>query len=84
MSMTITLKPETELLVQQELDSGHFGDVDELILRGVQAWREMCGVSRNLEQRRDAVARMLEFAEKNRTPLEDVSVKDLIHEGHRL
>jgi len=27
---------------------------------------------------------MLNFVEKNRTVLKDISVKELIHEGHRL
>jgi hypothetical protein len=32
----------------------------------------------------DAVREMLDFVEKNRTPLQDISVKQLIREGHRL
>src|SRR5262249_51291849 len=38
--MTINLKPETERLVQQELQNGHFRPVDEMIVEGVQARRE--------------------------------------------
>lgn len=34
------LKPETEQLVQEEISSGHFHSVDELITEGVYAWRE--------------------------------------------
>ncbi len=34
------LKPETERLVQEEIKSGHFDSVDELIVKGVHAWRE--------------------------------------------
>ena len=34
------LKPETEQLVQEEISSGHFHSVDELIVEGVYAWRE--------------------------------------------
>jgi hypothetical protein len=33
---------------------------------------------------REAVREMLSFVEKNRVRLEGVSVKELIHEGHRL
>jgi len=33
---------------------------------------------------REAVREMLAFVEKNRVRLEGVSVKELIHEGHRL
>jgi Arc/MetJ-type ribon-helix-helix transcriptional regulator len=38
--MTIDIKPETERVVREELRDGHFRSVDELILSGVQAWRE--------------------------------------------
>ena len=38
------LKPETERLVQEEIRSGHFHSVDELIVQGVYAWREKNGV----------------------------------------
>ena len=38
--MTVELKPETERLVQEELQSGHVRTVDELIVEGVQAVRE--------------------------------------------
>jgi Arc/MetJ-type ribon-helix-helix transcriptional regulator len=40
MSMTITLKPETERLVQEEIQRGHFHSVDEVIVQGVYALRE--------------------------------------------
>jgi len=36
----VQLKPETEQLVQEEISSGHFHSVDELITEGVYAWRE--------------------------------------------
>jgi len=38
--MSIELKPETERLVQEEMRNGNFHSVDELIVEGVQAWRE--------------------------------------------
>jgi Arc/MetJ-type ribon-helix-helix transcriptional regulator len=38
--VTLQLKPETEQLVQEEIRSGHFHSVDELIVEGVRAWRE--------------------------------------------
>ena len=38
--MTIQLKPETERIVQEELQSGHFQTVDDLIVESVHAWRE--------------------------------------------
>jgi len=38
--VTVQLKPETERLVEEEIRSGHFHSVDELIVAGVRAWRE--------------------------------------------
>jgi Arc/MetJ-type ribon-helix-helix transcriptional regulator len=43
--VTVHLKPETERLVQEEIRSGHFDSVDELIVQGVNAWREKHQVS---------------------------------------
>jgi Arc/MetJ-type ribon-helix-helix transcriptional regulator len=37
--MMVDLNPETERLVQEEINSGHFRSVDELITTGVHAWR---------------------------------------------
>lgn len=39
-AMTIRIKPETEQLVKEELQSGHFRSVDEIIVEGVQARRQ--------------------------------------------
>ena len=38
--MTVELNSETERLVQEEIQRGHFHTVDELIKEGVYAWRE--------------------------------------------
>ena len=41
----IELKPETEQLVQEEIQRGHFHSVDDLIVQSVSAWREVHQVS---------------------------------------
>ena len=38
--MTVELKPETERLVQEEIQKGSVHSVDEIIVRGVRALRE--------------------------------------------
>jgi Arc/MetJ-type ribon-helix-helix transcriptional regulator len=38
--MSIEIKPETERLIQEEIQKGHFRSVDEIIIEGVQARRE--------------------------------------------
>jgi len=42
----VKLQPETERLVEDEIKSGHFDTVDELIVQGVEAWREKHQVGR--------------------------------------
>jgi Arc/MetJ-type ribon-helix-helix transcriptional regulator len=83
--MTINVKPETERLVQEEIQNGHFRSVDEIIVEGVQAWREKHR-SRAIgsEQRRKAVEEALAFAKDKAIPLGGISIRDLIHEGHRM
>jgi len=36
----VQIKPETERLVLEEINRGHFHSVGELIVEGVYAWRE--------------------------------------------
>jgi Arc/MetJ-type ribon-helix-helix transcriptional regulator len=83
--MTINVKPETEQLVQEEIQNGHFRSVDEIIVEGVQSWREKHRSKQmGSEQRRKAVEDALAFAKDKAIPLGDISIKELIHEGHRL
>jgi len=83
--MTINVKPETEQLVQEEIQRGHFRSVDEIIVEGVQAWREKHRSKEiGLEQRRKAVGDALAFATHKAIPLSGISIKELIHEGHWL
>jgi len=85
--MHINLTPEQERIVNDELRSGHFRSVEEVIAMALAALREkerksLAGNS-NGEQE-SAVREMLSFVAENRTPLQGISVKQLIREGHRL
>jgi Arc/MetJ-type ribon-helix-helix transcriptional regulator len=67
--MTIDISPEAERVVREEIDSGHFRSVDELILSSVRAWRKhhlsrAQGRSRanGKEKARDFVIRGMESA----------------------
>jgi Arc/MetJ-type ribon-helix-helix transcriptional regulator len=89
--MTIHLKSETEKLVREEIERGHFQSVDDLILRSVRAWQEKYAEdaargseASPAEHHRAAVERALEFARYRAIPLKGISVKELLHEGHRL
>jgi hypothetical protein len=80
--MTINIKPETERLVQEELQSGHFRSVDEMIVEGVCARREGKPLSRDVSRktRAEAVAHIRELRQGNRLPA-GMTIKDLINEG---
>jgi Arc/MetJ-type ribon-helix-helix transcriptional regulator len=85
--MNVNLTPEQERIVDDELRSGHFRSVEEVIATALAALRdrERSSITRssNGDQKR-AVQEMLKFVAENRTPLQGVSVKQLIREGHRL
>ncbi len=83
--MAVTLNPEQERIVNEELRSGQYRNAEEVIWRALAALREKARdrAAEPAKQRRRAVQDMLEFAERNRTVLHDVSIKELIHEGHR-
>jgi Arc/MetJ-type ribon-helix-helix transcriptional regulator len=86
-AITINLTLEQETIVKEELKSGHFRAAEEVISQALHALLKAApssSTSVDNGSRREAVREMLNFAEKNRTPLQGVSVKELIHEGHRL
>jgi Arc/MetJ-type ribon-helix-helix transcriptional regulator len=85
--MNINLTPEQERIVNDELKSGHFRSAEEVIAQALVALREkehspLVGDSDGRHE--GAVREMLNFVEENRTPLQGISVKQLIREGHRL
>lgn len=85
--MNISLTPAQEKIVKEELKTGHFHSVEEVIGEALEALREKergGAAAASNDGQRAAVREMLAFAEKNRVRLEGISVKELIHEGHRL
>jgi Arc/MetJ-type ribon-helix-helix transcriptional regulator len=85
--MKIHLPPELEKIVNEELKFGHFRTAEEVIAEALQALRDKeksSPASLGNGAEREAVREMLDFVEKNRVRLGDISVKELIHEGHRL
>ncbi len=56
--MAVELKPETERLVQEEIQKGYVQSVDELIVQGVHALREK---SKTAETRRKPRKNLADF-----------------------
>jgi Arc/MetJ-type ribon-helix-helix transcriptional regulator len=85
--MNVNLTPEQERIVNDELRSGHFRSVEEVIATALSALRERERISLTGNSNGDqesAVREMLNFVAENRVPLQGISVKQLIREGHRL
>ena len=84
--MNINLTCEQEKIIHEELQSGRFRTAEEVIAEALLALRERgqsASAGPNGAQR-EAVRQMLAFVEENHVHLEGVTVKELIHEGHRL
>lgn len=84
--MNMNLIPEQEKTVKDELKSGHFHTIEEVIAQALQVLSEKdlsAGAGRPKGAQREAVLEMIAFVEKSRVRLEGVSVKELIPEGYR-
>ena len=85
--MNVKLTPEHEKIIKEELESGHFRSIEELMGKALQVLREKelaLSTPPSNGWQQEAVREMVDFVEKNRVRLDGVSVKQLIHEGHRL
>jgi Arc/MetJ-type ribon-helix-helix transcriptional regulator len=79
--VTVELKPEQERIIQQQLASGQFKSVDEVLATALSKLPEI--VDNDLDTG-DAVRRVIEFAEKRFVKLPPgETIGDLVHEGHR-
>ena len=82
--MTIEVKPETERLVREEIESGHIRSIDDLIVAGVHAVRARTSSTGRRDtqgQCADAAARLREL--RKGVTLGGLRIRDLAHEGHR-
>ena len=78
--MAVTLNPDQERIVNEEMRSGQYRSAEEVIWQALTALREKARVrATEPTERRRAVQDMLDFAQRNRTPLHDISIKELIH-----
>jgi Arc/MetJ-type ribon-helix-helix transcriptional regulator len=82
--VNIRLNPHSEQLLKEQLAHGGFHSPEEVIERALEAFAQRKSVAAG-EGQREAVRDMLDFVKQNRVRLETgLSVKDLIHEGHRV
>jgi putative addiction module CopG family antidote len=76
--MPIQLSPETERLVEQEIASGRFHSVDEIIQQGV---RTLDSEEERWRKHRQAVEWIQDFAKNKARPLKGITIKEMIEEG---
>jgi Arc/MetJ-type ribon-helix-helix transcriptional regulator len=80
--MTITLKPDTERLINEELKRGHYKDAEEVIQRALQTLHATHQVSSSqMHECQEAAAHIREL--RNGVTLVGLNIQDLIHEGHK-
>ena len=80
-SMTIVLKPDQEKAIQEAINAGFIGSVDEFIDTAIGALPRNSGEQ---SSRANAVRRMQEFGETHKLNLGERISRKLFHEGHRI
>jgi Arc/MetJ-type ribon-helix-helix transcriptional regulator len=81
-TMTITLKPDTERLINEELKSGQYKDAEEVIQRALQTLHAAHQAPpTQVHECQEAAARIREL--RQGVTLGGLSIKDLIHAGHK-
>lgn len=76
--MTLELKPEQERMIQEQIASGQFRSVDEVLTTA------LARLPQNRRSNRNAVARMIEFSKHNSVKLQPgETVEDLVRQSHR-
>ena len=79
--MTVELKPEQERLIREHLASGLYASIDEVLTAALAQLKD--DERFELQHRREAVRRMLEFGERHKLRLGEPITRELMHEGHR-
>ncbi len=76
--MTVELKPEQEQMIQEQLASGQFRSVDEVLTTALSR------LPHKHRSNHNAVARMIEFSSQHSVKLPPgETVEDLVRQGHR-
>ena len=79
--MTIELKPDQERIIKEQLASGRYRSVDEVLDTALsQLPRDEPS---DPGARREAVRRMREFGDRHKLSLGEPITRKFLHEGHR-
>jgi putative addiction module CopG family antidote len=76
--MTVELKPEWEQIIREQIASGRFHSVDEVLASALSS------LPHKRRSNRSAVARMIEFSNQHSVELAPgETVEELVRRGHR-
>ena len=82
--MDVHLDLHSQRLIEQELSAGRARSPEEVVARALEALADRDTPHWDEDSRRQSVQNMLEFADKHGfTVGEGLSIRDLIHEGHK-
>jgi Arc/MetJ-type ribon-helix-helix transcriptional regulator len=80
--MIIELKPEQEKIIREQLASGRYSSVDDVVDTALSK------LTRDEQPdpgaRREAIRRMREFGDRHKLSLGEPITRKLLHEGHRI
>ena len=79
--MTIQLKPDQERIINEQIASGRYCSVEEVLDTALSSLPHEDRTDPGL--RLEAVRRMREFGERHRLELREPITRRLLHEGHR-
>jgi hypothetical protein len=79
--VTIELKPEQEQIIQQQLATGLYGSVEDVLDTALASLAH--DLRFDWEHRREAVRRMIEFGNRRKLSLGEPVTRQFLHEGHR-
>ncbi len=80
--MTIRLKPDQERIINEQLASGFYHSVDEVLDTALSKLPHDAQPDPNA--RHEAIRRMLEFGERHHLSLGEPITREFLHEGHRV
>jgi putative addiction module CopG family antidote len=80
--VTIELKPEHKRIIEEQLASGLYRSVDEVLTTALASLPHDRRFDR--ENRREAVRRMIEFGDRRKLSLGEPVTRQFLHEGHRV
>ena len=80
--MTIQLKPDQERIINEQLATGRYRSVEEVLDSALATLPHDAQPDPNA--RREAVRRMLEFGQRHHLSLGEPITREFLHEGHRI